>query len=33
MLSQATKFKIYNLLKAISENEVIVDEQRTRLAK
>ena len=32
MLTQSTKYKLYILLKAISENEQIVEEQRQRLA-
>jgi hypothetical protein len=32
MLSQSTKFKLYLLLKSISENETIVEEQRIRMA-
>ena len=31
MLCQSTKYKLYLLLKAISENETIVEEQRQRL--
>ena len=33
MLSTATRFKVYQLLKAISENEEMVEEQRIQLAK
>ena len=33
MLGQSTRFKIYLLLKAISENETIVEEQRQQLAE
>lgn len=33
MLCQATKYKLYLLLKAISENEIIVEEQRSRLSQ
>lgn len=32
MLGQSTRFKIYLLFKAISENEQIVEEQRQQLA-
>jgi len=32
MLCQATKYKLYLLLKSISENEGIVEEQRQRLS-
>ena len=33
MLGQSTRYKIYLLLQAISENEEIVEEQRQQLAK
>jgi hypothetical protein len=33
MLGQSTRFKIHLLLKAISENETIVEEQRQQLAE
>jgi Ca2+-binding EF-hand superfamily protein len=33
MLSSSTRYKVYQLLKAISENEEIVEEQRIQLAK
>ena len=33
MLGQSTRFKIYLMLKAISENELIVEEQRQQLAQ
>lgn len=32
MIIQSTKYKLYLLLKAVSENEIIVEEQRQRLA-
>lgn len=32
MLCQATKYKLFLLLKSISENEGIVEEQRQRLS-
>ena len=32
MLGQSTRYKIFLLLKAISENEVIVEEQRQQLS-
>ena len=32
MLGQSTRYKVFLLLKAISENEVIVEEQRQQLA-
>ena len=33
MLGKSTRFKVYLMLKAISENEEIVEEQRQQLAK
>ena len=33
MLSQSTRYKVYLLLQAISENEEIVEEQRQQLAR
>ena len=33
MLCQSTKYKLYLLLKAISENETIVEEQRQRTSR
>jgi len=32
-ISTSIRFKVYQLLKAISENEQIVEEQRVQLAK
>ena len=33
MLGQSTKYKVFLLMKAISENELIVEEQRQQLAQ
>lgn len=33
MLSKSTKYKLYLLMKAISENEMIVEEQRQQLSR
>lgn len=33
MISNATRYKLYLFLKAVSDNEVIVEEQRQELAK
>ena len=33
MLSEATKYKLYVYLKAVAENEVMIEEQRQELGK
>ena len=33
MLSEATKYKLYLFLKAVSENEVMIEEQRQELGR
>ena len=33
MLSKSTKYKLFQLLKAISDNEIIVEEQRQQLGR
>lgn len=33
MISQATKYKLYLYLKAVSENETLVEDQRQQLGK